>query len=79
MRIDYTKEGKLLFKIHDCINEILESLPEEMMGVSATPTRSHLFKRDHTNTEKLDEITANLVDHYTVQLIFLAKQARSDL
>ena len=78
MRIDFSSKDKVIFTMYEYINSILDTLPDDMKGFSATPARQHLFK---VNDEcaKLDVATSELFHHYTAQLLFLAKRARPDL
>ena len=55
------------------INEIIDSLPDDMRGTAASLTPSYLFKVDDTNTNKLDTATFNLFHHCTAQLLFLTR------
>ena len=79
MRNDNSEHRKVIFTMYDYINEILESLPEDTKGTSEIPARSHIFKADDTDTDKIRKTTAGLYHHYAAQLLFLSKHARSNL
>ena len=78
MRIDYSEKSKFIITMYDYINKILESLLDDVHGISATSVRNHIFKIDKTNTDKLDETISDLFHHYTTQLLFLSKWTRAD-
>ena len=62
------------------INEIIDSLPDDMRETAATPARSHVFKMDETTTtNKLDAETTDLFHHYTIRLLFLSKHTQFDI
>ena len=78
MTIDYSEPWRVIFTMYDYINEVIESLPKEMKGSSASPAGDHLFK---TNEEcpKLNSEAHEAFHHYTAQLLFLSKRARPNL
>ena len=78
MTIDYSVPDKVIITMYDYINEIIDSLPDDMRGLAATPARGYLFKANPKAT-KLDEETVDLFHHFVAQLLFLAKRARPDL
>ena len=43
MTIDYSSSGKLIFLIINYIGNMLDNIPEDMKGESATPASHHLF------------------------------------
>ena len=65
--------------MYDYINEIIDSLPDDMRKTTAAPTQSHLIKVNETNTNKLDAGTVDLFHHYTAQLLFFSKHVRPDI
>jgi hypothetical protein len=60
------------------IQEMLDELPPNMAGESATPAASHLFQVNE-DAKKLDEPTAQFFHHNVAKLLFLCKQARHDM
>jgi hypothetical protein len=78
MTIDFSTDGKVRFSMIDYVQAILDNLPEDMDGESATPASNHIFDVD-TSCEKLDAETADLFHHYTAKLLFLCKRARPDI
>ena len=78
MTIDYSLDGKVMISMKDYINSMLEGLPDDMNGESATPAGNHLFQVDPNGT-KLGEEQAILFHHNTAKLLFLCKRARPDI
>ena len=76
MKIDFSERDKVISAMYDCINKILENLPNDMQGMSVTSVQSHLFKIDETNTNKLDDATSDIIHHYVEQLLFMSKYAQ---
>ena len=79
MSINYSEPDKVIFTMYDYVNEIIASLPKEMIGTAISPAGSHLFKVNTENATMLDDETKERFHHYTAQLLFLAKRARPDL
>jgi hypothetical protein len=77
MTIDYTEQGKVKFSMIDYVQNMLNSLPEDMNGESVTPASNHLFEVN-PNASKLDESKCDMFHHNTAKLLFLCKRARPD-
>jgi hypothetical protein len=78
MTIDYSEDGKVKITMVDYIKEMLEDLPADMAGESATPASNHLF----TIREEpvfLDEATSDKFHSNTAKLLFVSKRARPDV
>ena len=44
MTIDFSTEGKVMFKMNDYIQNTIDETPEELMkGAMSTPAANHLF------------------------------------
>lgn len=78
MTIDYGTAGNVKFSMIDSIQNMLETLPDDMNGESITPASNYLFTVDRL-AEKLDSTTADLFHHNTAKLLFLCKRARPDI
>ena len=78
MTIDFSTDGKVRFSMMDYVQGILDELPDDMDGESATPAASFLFDIDE-ECEKLDTETAEFFHHNTAKLLFLCKRARPDI
>jgi hypothetical protein len=78
MTLDYSNEGKVIIIMSDYIKGILDELPEDMNGVSATPAANHLFEVN-CNPSPLDTKLADFFHHVVAQLLFLCKRARPDI
>jgi hypothetical protein len=78
MTLDYSVEGKVKVLMKKYIEEMLEELPDDMDGETATPAANHLF----TVSEQpilLKEETAQMFHTNTAKLLFLCKRARPDI
>jgi hypothetical protein len=78
MTIDYSSDGKVMISMKEYIRSMLEGLPDDMGGESATPAGNHLFQVNENGT-KLDEERAIMFHHNTAKLPFLCKRARPDI
>jgi hypothetical protein len=79
MVLDYSTEGKVMITMYDYIRNMLEELPAEMDGESATPAADHLFEVNDQDPKPLDEEKAILFHHNVAKLLFLCKRARPDI
>ena len=78
MTIDYSSPGKLIFSMMDYIVKILDGIPEDMMGESATPAAHHLFEIAEYAI-KLSQTDVDIFHHFVAQLIYLSNRARPDI
>jgi hypothetical protein len=78
MTIDYSTEGKVMIRMEDYVENMLEETPEDMDGVAATPAGEHLFQVDH-EAAQLDNAGSDLFHSITAKLLFLCKRARPDI
>jgi hypothetical protein len=46
LTIDYSKKDNVIFTMYDYLEDILESMPEDMNGTSPTPASDNLFDVD---------------------------------
>jgi hypothetical protein len=79
MTIDFSHEGQVRFTMFDYISNMLDGIPDDMKGESATPAGAHLFQVDEDNPTLLKETEAVIFHHNTAKLLFLAKRARPDI
>ena len=59
----------------DYIGKMLDNIPEDMKGESATPADHHLFDIAE-DTTKLSQDDADLFHHFVAQLLYLLKRVR---
>ena len=78
MTIDYSSPGKVIFSMIDYIGKMLDDIPEDMKGESATPAVQHLFDIAEDAT-KLSQADADIFNHFVAQLLYLSKRARPDI
>ena len=81
MTINFTDTGKVKITMYDYVDEMINELQTEMIGKSATPAASHLFKiRDDDDTNQLlkPELSEEF-HHLVAKTLFLSKRARPDL
>ena len=57
---------------------MLDDIPEDMKGKSATPAAHHLFDILQDET-KLSQADTDLFHHFVAQLLYLSKRARPDI
>jgi hypothetical protein len=74
MTIDYSADGKVMIRMDDHIESMLEEVPGDMSGTAATPAASHLFKVDNT-AKDLRQEDSELFHSFTAKLLFPCKRA----
>jgi len=79
MTLDFSEPGKFKVNMIEYVDSMLESLPNDMNGIAATPAGDHLFEVNNDNPTKLDEKTAQLFHHLVAKALFLCKRACPDL
>ena len=57
---------------------MLDGIPEDMKGVSATPAANNLFYIEEDST-KLSQANADLFHHFISQLLYLSKRSCPDI
>ena len=75
MTINYSTDGKVRFSMIDYVQGMLDEIPDDMNGESATPASKFLFEVN-ADCDKLDTETADMFHHNTAKLLFLCKRAR---
>ena len=78
MTIDYSSPGKVIFLMIYYIGKMLDNIPEDMKGESATPVAHHLFDIAEDAT-KISQANADILHHVVAQLLYLSKRARADI
>jgi hypothetical protein len=58
---------------------MLDDLPKDMDGASATPAENHLFVVNQGDAKALDTETALMLHHNTAKLLFRRKRAIPDI
>ena len=78
MTFDYSKPGSVEISMDKYIANIIDSFPENIAGVSATPATDKLFQvRD--DDRPLPEEQAVMFHHVTAQLLFASTRVRRDI
>jgi hypothetical protein len=78
MTLDFSSEGKVNIILSDCIENVLDGLPEDIDGVYPTPVANHLFYVNK-DPEPLDKELAEFFHYVIAQLLFLCKRAQPDI
>ena len=78
MTMDYSSPGKIIFLMIGYIGKIIDNIPEDMKGESATPTAHHLFDISEYAT-KISQSNTDLFHHFVSQLLHLSKRASPDI
>ena len=78
MTIDYYSPGKVILSMIDYIGKMIDDIPKEMKGESATPAAHHLFDIAEDAT-KISHADTDLFDHFLAQLLYLSKSASPDI
>ena len=73
MTIDFSKDGKVMFKMKDYIQNMVDETPESLMkGAMSTPAANHLFEVN-PEADKLGSVDAETYHHLVAKLLYLAK------
>ena len=67
--------------MYDYVDEMINELPTEMIGESATPASNHLFEihEDNDDDQLLTPALSEEFHHLTAKTLFLSKRACPDL
>ena len=78
MTIDYSSPGKIIFSVIDYIGKMLDGIPEDIKGESATTAAHNLFyiAEDATKRSQAD---ADIFHQFVAHLLYLSKRAHPDL
>ena len=79
MDVSLETKGKVIISMKKYIKDMLEELPKDMDGVSATPAAKHLFEVNEENPKYLDIERKQTFHHNVAKLLFLSKRARPDI
>ena len=78
MTFDYSTPGTVEISMDNYIANVIDSFPEQITGVSATPATDKLFQvRD--DDRPLPEEQAVMFHHVTAQLLFASTRVRRDI
>ena len=78
MTFDYSTPGQVEISMDKYIAKIIDSFPEQITGVSATPATDNLF-RIRDDDRPLPEDQAIMFHHVTAQLLFASTRVRRDI
>ena len=79
MDLNLETDGKVIVNMKKYTNDMLQELPKDMDGVSATPAAKHLFEVNDENPKYLDSERKQIFHHNVAKLLFLSKRARPDI
>ena len=80
MELDYSEDGSVKVSMIKYTGKILISFPENIIGISVSPSVEHLFKvRDDKDTKYLPEEQAQSFHHTTAQLLFICSRSRRNI
>jgi hypothetical protein len=68
MTLDFSCTGKVNITMKDYINDIIDSLPDDMTGTASTPATNHLSEVNDLNPEYLTEENAVKFHYYVVNI-----------
>jgi hypothetical protein len=79
MTIDYSEKGKVKFIMKNYIENLLDEVPEEMLGHAATPAANQLVFTVNDKAKKISDEDLEKYHRLTAKLLYLSKRARPDL
>ena len=79
MTIDFSEDGKVMFKMEDYVQNMIDEAPEILMkGAMSTPAANHLFEVN-PDAVKLGKVEAETYHHLVAKLLYLSKRSRPDV
>ena len=79
MTIDYSTPGKVVFRMEDYIDCMVDECPEGLLkGNPESPAANHLFDIN-LDCEKLNSVEADEFHHFVAKLLYLAKCTWPDI
>jgi hypothetical protein len=79
MNLDFSKEDKVVIRMWDYIQGILDEAPDDMSWTANSPAASHLLLVNNQSPVYLDNKTGKLFHTLVAKLLFLSKRARPDI
>ena len=79
MCFDYGTKGEVQISMDKSIATIIDSFPEKITGVSATPANDNLFKVRPNGEKPLPEAQAAMFHHTVAQLLYVSNRVRRDI
>lgn len=79
MHFDYSTPGQVEISMDKYIANVIDSFPEQITGVYATPATDNLFKVRTENVKPLPEPQAVMYHHTVAQLLFASTRVRRDI
>ena len=79
MTIDFSEDGKVMFKMQDYVQNMIDEAPEELMkGMASSPAANYLFETN-PDAEKLGDVASETYHHLVAKLLYLAKRSQPDV
>ena len=80
MKINYSKEGKVVFSMREYVKNLLEECPDELLkaGIATTPAANHI-SNINPKAVKLDKEKSEIFHHLVAKLLYLSKRTRPDI
>ncbi len=79
MCFDYSTKGEVQVSMDKSIATIIDTFPEQITGVSATPVNDNLFKVRPDGEKRLPESQATMFHHTSAQLLSISNCIRCDI
>ena len=79
MILDYSVEGSVIIRMESYINNMINDMPEDMIGVASTPASSSLFKVNTNGTPTLNPKKKEIFVHLVMQALYLSQRGRPDI
>jgi Reverse transcriptase (RNA-dependent DNA polymerase) len=79
MTIDFSIPCKVTIKMDQYINDIIDSLTNDMKDTASTPAANHLFEVNSVNPTYLPENEAIKFHHLVAKLLFFCKRVRPNI
>ena len=79
MTLDFSEKGRVVVKMSNYVNNMLNDAPLSMDGKAATPAAGHLFQVNKENLKLLDKERKELFVHLVMQGLYLSQRGRLDI
>ena len=79
MILDYSVEGSVIIRMESYINNMINDMPEDMIGVASTPASSSLFKVNTNGTPTFNARKKEIFVDLVMQALYLSQRGRPDI
>ena len=79
MILDYETDGAMKIRMESYVKNMLNDMPNEMIGTAATPASNSLFKINEESPKLLNDEQKEIFVHLVMQALYLSQRGRPDI